>query len=136
MAAERAVIHLLKTDTTVQGYCGASPVRVFPFHVAQSLQLPAIIVRTQGVEPNHTKDGPSGLDVERVQVIIYDNEFNADTFALEDRVRTLLDRGTTGVINGVNLESSAFEDRDTYREQLVDKEVNAIEHIYKCLVVR
>lgn len=136
MAAERAIIHILKNDSTIQAYCGANPVRVYPFELPQTKTLPAIVVRSQADSPNPTKDGPSGLDMERVQVLIYDADFDAGTFLLEDRVRTLCDRGATGTMNGVNLESSSFEDRDTYKEQLIDKQVYTTEHIYKCLVVR
>ena len=136
MAAELAIISILKSDSTIQSYCGSSPVRVYPFQVVQGQVMPAIVVRSQGTEPNHTKDGPSELDIERVQVLIYSQNFTADTFVLENRVRTLCDRGATGSINGVALESSSFEDRDTFKEQITDREVHVIEHIYKCLITR
>ena len=137
MAGELAAISILKNDSIIQGFCGTNPTRVFPFQRPQGKPLPAITVRSTGTEPNGTMDGPSGLDFERLQIVIWDDEFNTDTYALEQRVRELLDRPAVGgSVNGVNLESCSFEDRDTFKEQLVDKEVNAIEHMYKAIIKR
>lgn len=136
MAGELAAISILKSDSVIQGFCGVNPTRVYPFQVPQGKSLPAITVRSTSTEPNGTKDGPSQLDFERLQVIIWTDEFNTTTYELEQRVRELLDRPTPGAVNGVNLESSSFEDRDTFKEQLVDKEVFAIEHIYKTIIKR
>jgi hypothetical protein len=137
MAGELALLHILKSDSEIQSFCGNSPVRIFPFEIPQTTSLPALVVRGAGTEPNGTKDGPSELDFDRVQVLIYDNEFNADTYKLENRVRELCDRpAVSGVVNGVDLESSSFEDRDTFNEKLIDKPVNVIEHIYKTIIKR
>lgn len=137
MAAELAISYILKSDSQVQSQCGTNPVRVFLNKLPQTLQYPAILVRRYGTTPNHTKDGPSQLDATRVQVQMFFAELNSNAYNLEQRVRTLCDRpATQGVVNNVNLESSAFEDDDTYAEQIVDKEVNVIEHIYRTLIKR
>lgn len=136
MPAERAILYTLKQDATLQNYVGTSPVRVYPMLLPQTRTLPCILVRSQGIEPNHTKDGPSDLDIERVQVLLYVNDFTGTAFTIEERIRTLLDRALTGNINGVTVESCSFEDRDTFSEQIVDHDVFVIEHIYKVLVTR
>ncbi|MFZ2905329.1 MAG: DUF3168 domain-containing protein [Cyclobacteriaceae bacterium] len=136
MAAELALIGMLKNDPGIQGFCGTTPTRVFPFHIPQTTTLPAIIVRATGNDPNGTMTGPSELDFERVQVLIYDNEFNNATFNLETRVRQVLDRPASGSVNGIDVDGCSFEDRDTFKDQLIDKEVFAIEHIYKVIIKR
>lgn len=137
MAGELALSYILKSDSVIQSYCGTSPVRVFLNKRPQAKGLPAITVRRYGTTPNGTKDGPSELDGTRVQVLMYFAELTGESYKLEQRVRELLDRpAVSGVVNDVNLESSSFEDDDFYSEQLVDKEVNVIEHIYKTLIKR
>lgn len=137
MAGELALSSILRNDAVIQSYCGNNPVRVYLNKRPQVKGLPAITLRRIGTAPNGTKDGASQLDATRVQVLIYDDDLTANTFKLEQRVRELLDRpAVSGVVNDVNLESSSFEDDDCFNEQLVDKEVNVIEHIYKTLIKR
>lgn len=136
MAAELAVIGLLKQDQILQGFIGNNPPRVFPFQIPENTTLPSLIVRSTSLDANDTKDGPSGLDVERVQVLMYSENFNTSMFLLEQRVREILDRSSSGFVNGVDLESSSLEDRDTFREQLLDRDVFVVENIYKCLIKR
>lgn len=136
MASELALIEILRSDATIQGLCG-NPARVYPMRAAQKAAFPRIIVRKlPGAEPHDTKDGPSELDFERVQVLVEDDEFNTDTYAVADRIRTLCDRPAEGAYNGVYLESSAFEDDDQFEDGLVDQTIYSIEHIYKTMVRR
>lgn len=137
MAAELALLNILKEDSVIREYCGTNPVRVNINKRPQATGLPAITIRRAGGTPNGTKDGSSELDIKRIQVLIYDNELTSETYKLEDRVRKLLDRpAVSGFINGVDLESCSFEDDDSFSELLVDKEVEVIEHIYKTLIKR
>lgn len=137
MAGELALSFILRSDEKIRSFCGENPTRVYLNKRPQTNTLPAISVKRYGTTPNGTKDGPSQLDFTRVQVLIYDDELTAETYKLEQRVRELLDRpAVSGVKNDVNLESSSFEDDDSFSELLIDKEVNVIEHIYKTIIKR
>lgn len=135
MASELAIIHILKNDSGIQAFCG-NPARVYPMRAPQATAFPRVVVRHLGTEANDTKDGPSELDFERVQVLVQDDEWDMDTYKLSDRVRAILDHPLSGSHNGVNLESSAFEDGDQFEEQIEDKDIYVIEHIYRTMVIR
>lgn len=135
MAAEYALLPVIKNSAALQAYIGTNPVRCFLFRAPQRIQMPFIILSGISVEPNETKTGPSGLDIERVQLLIYLHTIDAGAYALEEAVRNELD-GLTGTFNGINVDGCTLEDRDSFIEQLVDKDVFVFEHIYKTLIIR
>jgi hypothetical protein len=138
MAAELALIDILRDDVTLGALLGGTgtDARVYPFDRAEGSALPAIIVRGQDIEPSDTKDGVSTLDSEFIQVLIQDSNINQLLGTIEPRVRTLCDRVSGGTYNTVVIQSSRFEDRDTWSERLDNKEIYTVEHIYKVRVKR
>lgn len=132
MAAELAIIGVLKNDSFIQSKCAT---RLYLNKRPQNSTIPSIVVRRYGTTPNDTKDGPSELDETRVQVLIYVGELTYETYLLEQRVREVLDH-FEGFVNGVNVQGCSYEDDDMYPEMVDNKEVNVFEHIYKTLIRR
>jgi hypothetical protein len=134
MAAELAFINILKSDNELIPLLGN---RVRPIQQVQTGILPSCVVRKiGGTEPSDTKDGPSTLDVERIQVLMYFSDWTTPVYTIQNRVRYLLDRLREGTYNGVTVQSSQFEDDDNYEEQIVDKKIFVVEQIYKVRVKR
>lgn len=124
---------ILRDDVTLAALVGT---RVHLLELPQGATLPSILVRGQSIEPSDTKDGVSTLDTEFIQVLMYGQDLNQLILTIEARVRTVLDRITLGTYNGVVIQSSRFEDRDTFLEQIDNNSIYAVEHIYKVRVKR
>lgn len=133
MAAEIALINILKNDAMLAALIGT---RVHLLELPQGATLPSILVRGQDIEPSDTKDGVSTLDTEFIQVLMYGQDLNQLIIVIEARVRTLLDRIIGGTYNGVVIQSSQFQDRDTFLEQIDNNSIYTVEHIYKVRVKR
>ena len=133
MAAEIALMDILRDDATLAAIVGT---RVHLLELPQGATLPAILVRGDSIEPSDTKDGVSTLDVEFIQVLLYGQDLNQLFVTIEPRVRTLLDRITAGTYNTVVVQSSQFQDRDTFLEQIDNNSIYTVEHIYKVRVKR
>lgn len=138
MAAEIAVIDILRDDATLGTLLGGTgtSARVYPLERPQGSSMPAILVRGQDIEPSDTKDGASTLDTEFIQVLMYGEDLNQLILTIEARVRTLLDRIAPGTYNGVVIQSSQFQDRDTFLEAIDNDSKYVVEHIYKVRVKR
>jgi hypothetical protein len=137
MAAEIALIDIIRDDATLAATLGAgTSARVYPITRTQSSAIPAVVVRSQDVAPSDTKDGASTLDSEYVQVLMYGSDIGVLINTIEARMRIILDRITPGTYNGVVIQSSQFQDRDTWDEQIDNRELYVIEHIYKVRVKR
>lgn len=124
---------ILRDDATLAALVGT---RVHLLELPQGATLPSILVRGQSIEPSDTKDGVSTLDTEFIQVLMYGQDLNQLILTIEARVRTLLDRIALGTYNGVVIQSSQFQDRDTFLEQIDNNSIYAVEHIYKVRVKR
>lgn len=133
MAAEIALMDILRDDATLAALVGT---RCHLLELPQGATLPSIIVRGESIEPSDTKDGVSTLDTEFIQVLMYGQDLNQLILTIEARVRTLLDRIAGGTYNGVVIQSSQFQDRDTFLEQIDNNSIYAVEHIYKVRVKR
>lgn len=133
MAAEIALINILKNDAMLAALIGT---RVHLLELPQGATLPSILVRGQDIEPSDTKDGVSTLDTEFIQVLMYGQDLNQLIIVIEARVRTLIDRIIGGTYNGVVIQSSQFQDRDTFLEQIDNNSIYTVEHIYKVRVKR
>ena len=138
MAAEIALIDILRDDATLGALLGGTgtSARVYPIDRPQGSALPAVVVRGQDIEPSDTKDGVSTLDTEFIQVLMYGEDLNQLILTIEARVRILLDRIALGTYNTIVIQSSQFQDRDTFSEQIDNNAVYTIEHIYKVRVKR
>jgi hypothetical protein len=138
MAAEIALVDILRGDATLGALLGGTgtSARVHIIDRPQKGTFPAIVVRAQDIEPSDTKDGVSTLDQEYIQVLMYGSDLHQLMMTIEVRVRTLLDRISEGVYNGVSVQSSQFQDRDTFLEEFGDNSFYAVEHIYKVRVKR
>lgn len=115
MAAEIAIVDILRDDVTLAAIIGT---RVHLLELPQGAGLPSILVRAQSIEPSDTKDGVSTLDSEFIQVLMYGQDLNQLFVTIETQVRTLLDRVAAGTYNTINIQSSQFQDRDTFLEQI------------------
>lgn len=133
MAAEIGLMDILRDDATLAALVGT---RVHLLELPQGSTLPSILVRGQSIEPSDTKDGVSTLDTEFIQVLMYGQDLNQLIMTIEARVRMLLDRIAGGTYNGVAIQSSQFQDRDTFLEQIDNNSIYAVEHIYKVRVKR
>jgi hypothetical protein len=133
MAAEFAVLDRLTSNGTFNTLVAS---RIYPFDRPQGSGLPAVVVRSQSLDPSDTKDGVSTLDTEFVQVLYYDSDIGRLINTVEAQGRTLLDRIPNGTYNGVQVQSSQLNDRDTWSEQIDNKDCFVVEHIYKVRVKR
>lgn len=133
MAAEIAAISIIKSDSALSSVIGN---RVFPLNRPQKSTFPAIVVMRQSVIPSDSKDGASTLDIEFVQVLMYSNDYRTLVATIEPKVRALLDRTPRGTYNTITLQSSRFEDNDTWYEENENGGLYVIEHIYKMRVMR
>jgi hypothetical protein len=133
MAAEFAVLDRLTSNGTFNTLVAS---RIYPFDRPQGSGLPAVVVRSQSLDPSDTKDGVSTLDTEFVQVLFYGADIGQLINTIEAQGRTLLDRIPNGTYNGVQVQSSQLNDRDTWSEQIDNKDCFVVEHIYKVRVKR
>ena len=80
--------------------------RIYPNVARQSSAFPFLVYQVTGDEPTDTKDVPSVLDTNSVEVICYSESY-IQASDLADKVRTALDR-TTGTHGGLSIQGTTF----------------------------
>lgn len=99
-----ATIHgLLSGDATFASYTGT---RIYPNVAAQNAAFPYAVYSVIGTQPTDTKDGVSKLDIVRVQVDVYSQNYDTSQ-TMAARARTVLDR-FSGSNNGNNIDKIIF----------------------------
>ena len=105
MNGEIAVHSLLSNDSAYNRLVGGSEAlaRVYYEEAPQGANYPMCVISTQGVTPNHTKDGDSDFDFQYVQVLhMADTKSLAKQMAVLGRT-ALVD--SSGTYAGINIES-------------------------------
>lgn len=107
---EKAILNILVNDAAVAAITDS----INPHIVPQGEDpYPAITFSRINNEPEDTKDGVSTLDVIRIDVDIWDDDYDTGK-DLADKVRTALDR-TSGTFDGRVIQSIRFEtDREFF----------------------
>lgn len=104
MAVGKAIYYLLSTNGTLSAALGT---KIYPDTAPQRTAFPYIVFQEIATVPSDAKDGASKLDTVRVQVDIYDDNYDdVETYAAA--ARTALDR-QTGTINTVTVDSIKFD---------------------------
>lgn len=89
--------------------------RVYPVRYPQAEELPAITLRIVKNRPNHTKDGPSGLDEVSVTVEIYAKGYS-ETENIKNAVRRVLDF-YSGEVSGKTISRISYQgEADGYEQ--------------------
>lgn len=142
MAAELAIIDILRNDATVGALVGGTgtSARVYPYEMPQKANYPAIIVSLEDIEPNDTKDGVSTLDVEFIRIECMDTKFkktsdSSGSYHIGEAARTALDR-TSGTFSSVVIQSIRFDGSDPYTTEINNKVIYVNELTFKVRVIR
>jgi Protein of unknown function (DUF3168) len=136
MNGELAVYSILSNDASYNALVGGSEAlaRVYYEEAPQGANYPMCVISTQGVTPNHTKDGDSDFDFQYVQVLhLADTKNLAKQMAVLGRDALVISSASYG---GVNIESIVFDDGDSFSERIVDRRLFTEEQIYKVFIKR
>jgi len=110
---EKAIKKILEDDAAVS----AITTQISPSAIPQGSTFPAITFERISNAPEDTKDGVSTLDVIRLDVDIWNDDYTIGK-DLADKVRTALDR-TSGTFVGRVIQSIRFEtDRALFDDNL------------------
>lgn len=120
----KAIYYLLSNAAPVTALVSN---RIFPDIATHDAVYPFIVYGVEGVQPSDTKDGPSGLDVVQVAVMVYANTYSAAQ-DIAAKARTALDRAS-GTYEGVEVQSIRFETQASASMNL-DKNVYIVEQTY------
>jgi hypothetical protein len=124
-------IYDILSDTA--GVTALVSTRIYPDIATQGAVYPFVVYSVEGTLPTDTKDGPSGLDVVQVAVMIYANTYTAAQ-DIAGAVRTALDR-TAGTFASVVVQSIKFDGQSSASMNL-DKQVYIVEQTYSVREVR
>lgn len=103
MAVGKAITYLLENASGVTDIVGT---KIYPDTAPQQVTFPYVVYQEINTSPSDDKDGTSRLDVVRVQVDLYTQNYDTcETLAAA--VRAALDR-QTGTINTVTIDSIKF----------------------------
>ncbi len=116
MKAGKAIYNILTNTSAVTSYVST---RISPLKANNLAQFPYVVYEQVSLVPMIDKDGPSKLDVIRVQINILHN--NYDTLSnVADAIRTALERKTSGTYGGVNVQSIVFDNEGEMYNDNVD----------------
>lgn len=107
--------------------------RIYPDIATVDAVYPFVVYSVENTLPTDTKDGPSGLDVVQVAVMIYANTYTSAQ-DIAGAVRTALDR-TAGTFGGVEVQSIKFDGQSSASMNL-NKQVYIVEQTYSVREVR
>lgn len=98
------IITRLLADSRITDVVGQ---RIFPVHVDQDAELPAIMVTITDMDTNPTKTGASSDDILDLDVTVYSRSAK-QSFDVAEHVRTSLDN-FTGTMGSTTVQSLRFE---------------------------
>ena len=98
------IITRLKADVRINAIVSD---RIFPVHVAQDADLPAIMVTITDMETHPTKTATSADDMVELDLTVYSRSAK-QCFDLAELIRTSLDN-FTGTMGGTTVKSFRFE---------------------------
>lgn len=119
-------IYSLLTDNArpVYDYIGT---RCYPMTAPQGAEYPLITYEPLTPAPSDTKSGPSELDEQSVEIVIYSRKFS-ECQNIASEVRTLLDR-YSGTIATVVIQSTQFTNQSA--EHYPEIELHAVVLTFK-----
>lgn len=120
-----AVINILGDDSDVSAIVGA---KIYPSDAPQDTLLPYVIIEQIGRSTNHTKDGPSELDVGFINVISYHDKYY-QTRNLAEKCKAALHGHASGTeaTSGQNIDSIRLDDEN---EEKIDDNIYEVEQTY------
>lgn len=94
------LINKLKADSSLNNLTGG---RVYPLHLPQDGDLPAVVLNITEVNPNHTKTATSKDDFVEVDITTYSRSAQ-NSHKIAQRIRTVLDnfvgsQGSTNILS-------------------------------------
>jgi hypothetical protein len=114
--AGKAIYNILTNTSAVTSYVST---RISPLKANNLAAFPYVVYEQVSLVPTIDKDGPSKLDIIRVQINILHN--NYDTLSnVADAIRTALERKTAGTYGGVNVQSIVFDNEGEMYNDNVD----------------
>jgi hypothetical protein len=114
--AGKAIYNILTNTSAVTSYVST---RISPLKANNLAQFPYVVYEQVSLVPTIDKDGPSKLDIIRVQINILHN--NYDTLSnVADAIRTALERKAAGTYGGVNVQSIVFDNEGEMYNDNVD----------------
>jgi hypothetical protein len=130
MNGEYAVLGILRDTTAVSDIVGT---RVYLNGAPQTDPYPLIIIEAEGIEPKHTKDGPSVSEPDMIRVYPYSANA-AELKSLAQACRDALDGKAAGTYNTVAVVDITFMDQTDFDEQIENRKVYAKDQEYRVWV--
>jgi hypothetical protein len=93
--------------TTLSGLIDS---KVYPNRITQAQDLPVLVYQAVSVQPNDTKNGPSGVDEKRWQINVYGADYGLCE-DIRDLLRMDIDR-FQGEVLGVQIQGVQFLDEN------------------------
>lgn len=103
MAVGKVIYDLLSNDATVSATVGT---KIYPDIAPQTTSFPYVVYQEISTTPTDDKDGTSKLDSIRLQIDMYDDNYD-DIETLATAIRDALDR-QTGTIQSVAVDKIIF----------------------------
>lgn len=122
----------LLDDTDVAALVGT---KIYSGRIGQADTFPQISLFVVDINPDDDKDGPSDLDVVKVQVSSYDEDYQG-AYTVADKARRALER-LSATKNGVQIQSIRFIDQtDILVENAGVNGVNNLAFDYMVRIIR
>ena len=116
MKAGKAIYNILTNTSAVTSYVST---RISPLKANNLAQFPYVVYEQVSLVPTIDKDGPSKLDIIRLQINILHTDY--DTLSnVADAIRTALERKAAGTYGGVNVQSIVFDNEGEMYNDNVD----------------
>ena len=116
MKAGKAIYNILSNTSAVTSYVST---RISPLKASNLADFPYVVYEQISLVPTIEKDGPSKLDIIRMQVNILHTDY--DTLSnIADAIRTALERKASGTYGGVNVQSIVFDNEGEMYNDNVD----------------
>lgn len=116
MKAGKALYNILTNTSAVTSYVST---RISPLKSDNTADMPYVVYEQVSLVPTIEKDGPSKLDVVRLQVNIIHNNYDALS-DVANTIRTALERKVAGSYGGVNVQSIVFDNESELYNDNID----------------
>ncbi len=126
----KAIYSLLTDQARPVGQ--AIGIRCYPLTAPQGSAYPCITYEPTSPSPSDTKSGPSQLDMQSVEIVIYSRKYS-ECETIANDVRTMLDR-FFGTVATVGVQSIQFTNQTT--EHYPEIDLHAIVQMYNCRIQR
>ena len=124
-------IYTLITDVT-DGVGATIGTRCYPMTAPQGAEYPLVTYEPSSPQPSDNKEGPSQLDTQNVEVVIYTRKFSEGE-DIASQLRAMFDR-FGGMVSTVPIQSVQFENQSY--EHYPEIDLFAIVQVFKFRIVR